>query len=112
MSKKKKFGIPVIFGKKTRPRMVIYKSLKHLYVQLVNDEERKTMLAVSTLTPEIKKQLKSTHGVEAAKLVGTNIASAALKKDIEAVIFDRNGFRYHGKIKAIAEAAREAGLKF
>lgn len=101
-----------IFGTAERPRLSIFRSLKHIYCQLINDQEGKTILAVSTLTPDIRQNLKSGGNIEAAKIVGKRLAEEALKKNIQKVVLDRGPFPYHGRIKALAEAAREGGLKF
>jgi len=101
-----------VHGTPERPRLSVFRSEKHIYAQLVNDVEAHTVVAASTLSPEIRKGLKSTSDVEAAKKVGELIARKAAEKGIESVVFDRNGYRYHGRVKAVAEAAREGGLKF
>lgn len=93
-----------------RPRLSVYRSLKHIYGQIVDDERHHTLLCVSSLDEELKKSLKSTGNVEAAKKVGEELAKRALKAGIKAVVFDRAGRRYHGRLKAVAEAARAAGL--
>ena len=100
-----------IFGTASRPRLTIYRSCKHLYVQIVEDEKGVTLTAASTLSKELA-QLQSTKNKDAAKAVGNLIAQQALAKGIDKVVFDRNGYLYHGKIKALADAARESGLKF
>lgn len=98
-------------GTKERPRLCVFKSLNHIYAQLVDDENKKTLAAANDL--EIKKGKKTKHGKTAnASQVGKLIAEKAKKLKIEKVIFDRGGFIYHGKIKALAEGAREGGLKF
>lgn len=99
-----------LFGTKERPRMSVFKSAKHLYVQLVDDLAKVTLASSSTLEKALDGKVKGT--VEGAKEIGKQIAKKALAKGIEAVVFDRGGFRYHGQLKALAEAAREGGLKF
>ena len=94
-----------------RPRLTVSRSAKHIYAQLV-DEQGRTIGAVSTLQKKVADGLSSTGNIEAAKRVGTAIAELAREKQIEAVVFNRNGFLYHGRVKALAEAAREAGLQF
>jgi large subunit ribosomal protein L18 len=102
----------VIFGTKDRPRLCVYRSLKHIYVQLIDDLEGKTLTNASTLSKELKGKLKSTSNIEASKEVGKLIVKKAKEKGIKKVVFDRNGYRYHGRVKALADAARESGLKF
>lgn len=101
-----------IRGTSERPRLNVFKSARHIYAQLIDDTNGSTLLAVSTVTDEVSAGLKYTGNVEAARLVGATIAKKALDKEIKAVVFDRNGFLYHGRIKALAEAARENGLSF
>ncbi len=101
-----------VYGSPDEPRLSVFRSQKHIYAQLINDVEAHTVAAASTLSSEIRKQLKSASDVEAAKKVGELIAKKASEKGIESVVFDRNGYRYHGRVKAVAEAAREGGLKF
>ena len=103
-------------GTQERPRLTVYKSLKHIYAQIVIDPPigpSKTLTGASTLSPEIREQVAQTKGkVEKAKLVGKLIAERAKKLGIEKVAFDRAGYEYHGRVKALADAAREAGLRF
>jgi large subunit ribosomal protein L18 len=99
-------------GSTERPRLCVYRSNKHIYVQIVDDSSAKTLVAASTLDPEIAKKLKKTWDKESAKTVGELVAKRAKAKGIEAVVFDRGGYIYHGRIAAVAEAAREAGLEF
>ena len=99
-------------GTTERPRLTVYKSLKHMYAQLVDDTTGKTLAAVSTGSKALKNEVKEDDKTAAAKRVGEAIAKAAREKGIEAVVFDRNGFDYHGRVQAVAAAAREAGLKF
>jgi len=101
-----------ITGTADRPRLTVYKSLKHIYAQLVDDAAGKTLVAVSTGSKALKAEVKDDDKTSAAKKVGQAIARAAKEKGIEAVVFDRNGFDYHGRVQAVAAAAREAGLKF
>jgi large subunit ribosomal protein L18 len=101
-----------ITGTAQRPRLTVYKSLKHMYAQLVDDTAGKTLVAVSTGSKALKADVKDDDKTAAAKKVGQAIAKAAKEKGIEAVVFDRNGFDYHGRVQAVAAAAREAGLKF
>jgi len=96
-------------GTTERPRLSVYKSLTNIYAQIIDDETRTTLVSASTLDKEVKTKASN---VEAAKEVGTLVAKRALDKKIETVVFDRNGYLYHGKVKELAEAARAAGLKF
>lgn len=99
-------------GSDRRPRLSIYRSLHHIYAQVISDETGRTIVAVSTQSPDLRDTLKSKRGMEAAKAVGKAIAEKCRQGGFDSVIFDRNGFLYHGRIKALADAAREAGLKF
>lgn len=102
-----------IFGTPERPRLTVYRSLKHIYCQVINDEIGHTLVACSTLDKEVRSQLKEgMKKVEQAKIVGRVLAEKALKLGIEKVAFDRNGYLYHGRVKALAEGAREGGLNF
>ena len=93
------------------PRLVVFRSARHIYAQLVDSTDGRTLGGVSTLSEAIRNQ-GATGNVEAAKRVGAAVAALAREKQIERVVFNRNGFLYHGRVKALAEAAREAGLKF
>lgn len=99
-----------IKGTAERPRLAVYRSLKHVYAQLIDDEKGVTLVAVSTLEAPIKGEVESTGDTEAAHKVGQVLAQKALKKGIKEVVFDRGGMIYHGRVKAVAEGAREAGL--
>lgn len=101
-----------IFGTPERPRLSIYRSLSNMYAQIIDDATGHTLISASTLDKEIKEQLKSAGNKEAAKLVGTLVAKRALEKGINNVVFDRGGYIYHGRVKELAEGAREAGLQF
>ncbi len=101
-----------VSGTPERPRLTVYKSLKHMYAQLVDDTSGRTLLSVGTTSKALKDEVKDDDKTAAAKKVGAALASAAKAKGIEAVVFDRNGFDYHGRVEAVAAAAREAGLKF
>lgn len=98
-----------VFGRADRPRLCVFRSIKHIYAQIINDEKGETLIAASDL--ELKKSRKTTK-VDKAKEVGKLIARKALEKKIEKVVFDRGGYKYHGRVKALAEGAREGGLKF
>jgi large subunit ribosomal protein L18 len=101
-----------VLGSPEKPRLCVFKSLKHIYVQVIDDTEGKTLMAVSTVSADVKGELKSTKNREAAVAVGKAVAEKAKTIGLEKVVFDRNGFLYHGRVKALADAAREAGLKF
>lgn len=103
-----------IQGTPERPRLCVFKSLQHIYAQIIDDtppEGSRTLVAASTLDPEIRDKINSDN-IEAARLVGALIAKRALEKGIKKVVFDRGGYPYHGKVRALAEAAREGGLEF
>ena len=101
-----------IRGTSEVPRLSVFKSSRHLYAQFINDDNGNTMAAFSTLKPEFKEKMKKSSTIESAKVVGEFIAEQAKKLGIEKVRFDRGGFPFHGRIKALADAAREKGLKF
>jgi large subunit ribosomal protein L18 len=101
-----------ISGKTERPRLSIFRSGRHVYAQVVNDSDGKTLAAASTLSRDLKGTLESDNKTDAAKKVGALIAKICLERKIDKVVFDRNGYLYHGRVKALADAAREAGLKF
>lgn len=110
--KRKKRIRKKIEGSQEKPRLCVYKSLSHIYVQMIDDLHGKVMTGVSTLNKDIRAQLKYGGNIEAAKKVGECVGKKAIDLGITKVVFDRNGFKYHGRIKALAEAAREAGLIF
>ncbi len=101
-----------ISGTADRPRLNVFRSLANIYAQVIDDERGHTLVAASTLDPEIKSAIKSGGNVEAARLVGHLIGKRALEKGIHTVVFDRGGYKYHGRVAALADGAREAGLKF
>ena len=101
-----------ISGTGPRPRLAVFRSLKHIYAQLINDELGVTVAEASSLSPELKENLSNGGNISAAESVGTLIAQKAKQEGIEVVVFDRGGHLYHGRIKALAEAARVGGLKF
>jgi large subunit ribosomal protein L18 len=101
-----------IRGTPARPRLAVFRSQGHLYAQVVDDDAGRTLVAASSLDKDLRAKSKRGGNVAAAKDVGALVASRAREKGIAAVVFDRGGFQYHGRIKALAEAAREAGLKF
>ena len=99
-------------GTAERPRLAVFRSNNHMYAQIIDDTVGNTLVAASTLQKDVKAELEKTNNVEAAAYLGTVIAKKAIEKGITSVVFDRGGFIYHGKIKALADAAREAGLNF
>ena len=102
-----------IFGTSERPRVAVFRSLSHIYAQVIDDVNHKSLFAVSDLTPEVREQIKSDDKKSArSALVGQFLAQKALAKGITKVVFDRGGYQYHGRVKALAEAARKAGLEF
>lgn len=101
-----------ISGTPERPRLSVFRSARHIYAQVVDDTGGGTLAAASTLSPDLKGTLEADNKTGAAKKVGALIAKMCLERKLDKVVFDRNGFLYHGRIKALAEAAREAGLNF
>jgi large subunit ribosomal protein L18 len=99
-------------GTPERPRLAVFRSNNHIYAQIIDDTVGNTLVAASTLEKDVKAELSKTNDVAAAAYLGTVIAKKALEKGIKTVVFDRGGFIYQGKIKALADAAREAGLEF
>ena len=99
-------------GTSERPRLAVFRSNNHMYAQIIDDTVGNTLVAASTLEKAVKAELEKTNNVDAAAYLGTVIAKRALEKGITAVVFDRGGFIYQGKIAALADAAREAGLEF
>lgn len=102
-----------IFGTPERPRFTVYRSLNDIYGQIIDDTAGKTLVSISSISKDVKSELAAaTSKVERSKIVGKLLAKKALEKNINAVVFDRNGYLYHGRVKALADSAREAGLKF
>ncbi|MFO7881568.1 MAG: 50S ribosomal protein L18 [Kosmotogaceae bacterium] len=101
-----------IKGTPERPRLAVFRSEKHMYAQIIDDTSGTTLAYASTVNKEIKEKLTKTWNKEAASEVGKLIAKKALEKGIKEVVFDRGGFKYHGRVKFLAEAARESGLSF
>lgn len=99
-------------GSDARPRLCVYRSGNHIYAQVISDQTGRTLAAASTLSPALKEQVKQTGNRDAAKQVGTLIARICQERGIRVVVFDRNGFLFHGRVRALAEAARDAGLQF
>ena len=102
-----------IIGTNERPRLSVYRSLSHLYAQIINDVDAKTIVSLSTLSPDVKEMIKNDAGnVKGAIALGTALAQTCMKKGVTKVVFDRSGYLYHGRIKALADAARKGGLQF
>jgi large subunit ribosomal protein L18 len=101
-----------IIGTAERPRLNVFRSLSHIYAQIINDKTGATLVSASTMDKEVSQALNYGGNIEAAKLVGAAVAKRALEQGIKQVVFDRGGYIYHGRIAALAEAAREAGLEF
>lgn len=101
-----------VFGVKEKPRLSVYRSSKNIYCQLIDDTTGKTLASASTLIKDIKDKLPYSGNVKAAKLVGQKIAEEAAKIGITKVVFDRSGYKYHGRVKALADSARESNLVF
>ena len=99
-------------GTAQRPRLAVFRSNNHMYAQIIDDTVGNTLASASTVEKEIKSELEKTNNVDAAAYLGTVIAKRAIEKGIKQVVFDRGGFIYHGKVAALADAAREAGLEF
>lgn len=113
LERRKKRVRKKVKGNSLRPRLTVYKSLNHIYAQVVNDEEQKTLLGASSLTPELKKSLNGKETkIEISKKVGMFLAKLAKEKGIKRVVFNRNRYRYHGRVHSLAEGAREGGLEF
>jgi large subunit ribosomal protein L18 len=101
-----------VAGTPDRPRLSVYRSLKHIYAQVIDDAGGRTLAAASTSEPEIAAQLSALSPTERGKVVGATVARRAVEKGISRVVFDRGGYMYHGRVKALAEGAREGGLEF
>lgn len=102
-----------LYGTQERPRLSVYRSLNHLYAQVINDAEGKTIVSMSTNSPALRETLKNKGGnVKSAAALGTLIAELCKKNNITKVVFDRSGYRYHGRVKSLADAVRKGGLQF
>jgi len=99
-------------GTPERPRLCVYRSLGHIYAQVIDDRSGKTLVSASSLDGETKKNLKGGGNIAAAKVIGKTVAERAKAAGVSKVVFDRGGYKYHGRVKALADAAREAGLQF
>jgi large subunit ribosomal protein L18 len=103
---------PRVEGTTERPRLCVYRSLGHIYAQVIDDRAGKTLVSASSVDKETKKNLKGGGNIAAAKVIGKAIAERAKAAGVVKVVFDRGGYKYHGRVKALADAAREAGLQF
>ena len=101
-----------VAGTSTRPRLCVFRSLTHIYAQVMDDSQGHTLTSASTLDPEVKDELNGKTKTAQAGVVGSTVAKRALSLGVNQVVFDRGGYKYHGRVKALADAAREAGLKF
>ena len=101
-----------VAGTTAAPRLAVYRSTKHIYAQLIDDEKHVTVCSASSIDKDLKEKLAHGGNIDAAKVVGEAIAKKALKAGVKECVFDRGGFLYHGRVAALAEAAREAGLEF
>ncbi len=101
-----------VSGTTERPRLCVYRSLDHIYAQVIDDHTGKTLVSASSVDGETKKNLKTGGNIAAAKVIGKAVAERAKAAGVQKVVFDRGGYKYHGRVKALADAAREAGLRF
>ena len=101
-----------VSGTTERPRLCVYRSLDHIYAQVIDDHTGKTLVSASSVDGETKKNLKTGGNIAAAKVIGKAVAERAKAAGVQKVVFDRGGYKYHGRVKALADAAREAGLQF
>ncbi|MBF0117581.1 MAG: 50S ribosomal protein L18 [Desulfobacterales bacterium] len=101
-----------VFGTSERPRLTVFRSLKHIYAQIIDDSKGHTIVSASTVEENIKQKVEKEKNIAKAVVIGKLIAQRALEKGVKKVVFDRNGFLYHGRIKAVSDGAREAGLNF
>lgn len=101
-----------LVGTPERPRLDVFRSLRHIYAQVIDDHQGHTLVSASTIDPEVEAQLQGLTKTEQARVVGKVLAERALSQGVERVVFDRGGYKYHGRVKALADAAREGGLEF
>lgn len=101
-----------ILGTPKRPRLVVYRSLNHIYAQIIDDLKGETLASASSLSQELRSKIEKGGNIKSAYAVGELLARSAQKKRIERIVFDRGGYKYHGRVKALAEGARKGGLKF
>ena len=99
-------------GTEARPRLCVFRSLQHVYAQVIDDSKGNTLVSASTVDPDIRNEINGKKKSECAELVGTLVAKRAIEAGITQVVFDRGGYKYHGRVKSLAEAARKGGLKF
>ncbi|MBU0508687.1 50S ribosomal protein L18 [bacterium] len=109
--RRKKHIRKVVHGTPERPRLVVFRSLRQVYVQLVDDVHGKTLTSISSLSPDVREKVAGKKPVEVGRIVGEACAKKAIEHEIRRVVFDRNGFPYHGRVKAVAEGARKGGLQ-
>ncbi len=101
-----------VFGTPERPRLNVFRSLRHIYAQVIDDMGERTLVSASTIDPEASAQLEGLTKTEQARVIGRLLAERALSQDVQKVVFDRGGYEYHGRVKALADGAREGGLEF
>jgi large subunit ribosomal protein L18 len=101
-----------VVGTPERPRLSVFRSLRHIYAQVIDDSRERTLIAASTIEQEVEAQIQGLTKIEQARVVGKVLAERALSQGINQVVFDRGGYKYHGRVKALADAAREGGLEF
>jgi len=101
-----------VVGTPGQPRLNVFRSLRHIYAQVIDDGQKHTLVSASTIDPEVEEQLQGLAKTEQARVVGRVLAERALSQGIKKVVFDRGGYKYHGRVKALADAAREGGLEF
>lgn len=101
-----------VIGTADKPRLNVFRSIEHIYAQLIDDSTGHTIVSASSLDKELRGKIKTGGNIEAAKMVGELIGKRAIEKGIESIVFDRGGYKYHGRVAALADSAREAGLKF
>lgn len=111
-NRRRKHVRKTIYGTAAKPRLAVFKSLKHIYVQAIDDDNGTTLVSASTIDKDIREKVKDLNKIESAKKVGELLADRLQKIKIKQVIFDRGGYRYHGRVKALADGAREKGIKF
>jgi len=110
--KRKKRIRKKVFGSQDQPRLCVFRSTKHIYAQIIDDTAGRTLATASSMEKDAKEHLEKGNKAAIAKYIGTTVAKRSMEKGIKKVVFDRNGFLYHGRVKAVSDGAREAGLKF
>ena len=111
-ARRKKHVRRSVFGEAARPRLNIFRSEKHIYAQVIDDRRGQTLVAASSLDPKLKERLSQAKPLEQAKIVGEAVAERALAQGVQKVVFDRAGYKYHGRVKSLADGARSGGLEF